>query len=257
MITEVIRPSRIRTTPTEIANALGARVREYNRRKREIFSWNQGLFLVYPPTAWIEDAPAYYHVLRRFFSVNKCQQRLELEKLQIPVPQTFATRDDASKAAEPGAKWAVRPLRTMGGQNYRLTRNPKDFEEGTEYIARLFPKVQEYRIITVFGDPVITIDKTPQPGTNMEGPINLSTAAFRSIPQSDCPLDKLDFYARFTSCPIVHNADVIAADVMLAEDGRYAVAEFNICPGLRGQNLRTVVDHIQKVGGQGAAKRPV
>lgn len=230
MLRHVLRPEGISGTPKALAQELGVQTRKWPG-----FSgtpdFDQDLFLVYPDALAVKaaDKPAY-GVCRSFFAMDKPHQRLALGAQGIPIPRTFVHKIHVAGAGE--SAWVVRPLRHSGGEHYRLTTNPLDFNEGSEYIAALFPKKREYRVIFAFGKPIIYLRKKQNEGVSAEEPWGHTNSVFQTI--NDVPGSRIaqtNCVALLSALPVIRTAHLIAVDI-LWNNGNYVVLEVNTCPGL-------------------------
>lgn len=261
----IVRPRNIGSTPRQLALRLNCMTRRYpsERNKRKGFSFLRDFLLVYPDPEYMERmdgaSTETYHQLYRFFSRNKCEQRILLRSYGLPVPDTAARkstaaswnngdgRDDRSDAEVVLSSFIVRPLRHAGGIGFRLTSDPTDFIEGQEYVQRLYPKTREYRLLYVRGELVSCLRKTVQEGTRSDAPWNHSVGAtFKTINDiANCKLAATDCLYLLKQNPIIRTAHLVAVDVLYAK-GTYVICEFNSCPGLTIENnLQKVVQHVQ------------
>jgi hypothetical protein len=147
----------------------------------------------------------------------------------------------------PNTRWVVRPLRHRAGQGYRITQDPTDHDPAREYVQELYPKRREYRIIYCMGVPIITLLKRVPENADPDGPWNHACGStFITIEDlSRSYLRHTDVYDRLSAVPVIQNAHLVAADVLLGEDNDYVVSELNFCPALTIEaNLRKVASHV-------------
>lgn len=230
MLRHVIRPEGISGTPKALAQELGVQTRKWPG-----FSgtpdFDTDLFLVYPDAINVKAADIQaYGVCRTFFAMDKAHQRQALGAQGIPIPGTFTHKSHVT--ASPSGKFVVRPMRHSGGENYRVTENMLDFNEGSEYISHLFMKKREYRIIFAFGQPLIYMRKKQNDGVGAELPWGHQNSVFQTI--SDVPgslIAQTDCVAKLTALSVIKTAHLVAADILYA-NGKYVVLELNTCPGL-------------------------
>lgn len=259
VIEYVVRPASILNTPRNLADAFKAKLLKYRNGSlvpQITPTWDSTLLLVYPPAECLDAAPDFYPELRDFFAADKCGQRRRLGKLGIPVPPTFRWKNDAAAygAAHPGAKYVVRPMRTVRGQGYDVRTDPTNFEEKVQFCSRLFPKTREYRVIFVFGTALLTIEKRVPPTLSWKDPWNHDNGATFVTISGNCSLHQSDFYGRLEGCSIIRHADIVAADVLWTDDQNaavefnspYLITEFNVCPGLGPDNRAKVVEFVNK-----------
>jgi len=149
-IRNIVRPASIYTTPKLLQETLNAkRVRKWpqaNILRRESYDFDRDLFLIYPDPAVVQvENKEKYRDLYRFFSASKPVQRGLLEQFGVStVP--FITRRDAAdelltKRYTKENTFIVRPMRHSGGRDYKVTIDPRDFEEGKEYRQCCSPNV--------------------------------------------------------------------------------------------------------------------
>ena len=165
----VIRPKHIYSTPKHIATDLACKVRSYPRpeKPKRRYVYNRDFFMVPIDPSVVINAPTHYGDMYAFSTRNKLGQRQQLAQF-VNVPRCAGSPEEAS--ALEGAQFVVRPLRHTGGIGYRVTADRHDFIPGQEYISELFPKRREYRIIFVFGQPLIVLRKKPNEGVTHDLP---------------------------------------------------------------------------------------
>jgi hypothetical protein len=237
----VVRPASISSTPRALASLLDAETRRYPSNANTRFDYQSDFFLVYPPPSHVENqgrsengqftASLSYVELHRFYSSNKFTQRALLSQAHVPTLESYSTRHEAGHA-NPG-RFVVRSLRHSGGRDYRITQDATDFIEGREYIARVYPKTAEYRLIYVLGKPLILLKKKNTNNIPPELPWNHNNgSSFRTI--NDVPSSKVarsGLITKLTAVPIIIHAHLAAVDILWSDDRPPAVCEVNTCPG--------------------------
>jgi len=275
VIRYVVRPQSILTTPRLLRNALNARRTVVNRDPRRQFSYHSDFLLTLPPIEQIEEFNSAQPIYRRrnlrqqcpdakkygttlaFYNASKHMQRQRLEQHGINVPEFFSTHADACLRLSTRAisdvfcDYVVRPLRHSQGIGYRLTRDPLDFEEGKEYISRLYPKAHEYRVIFVYGTPLITLLKRVPDDIDRDGPWN-HAAGSSFVTVTDPTKNRLrhfDVVEKLRTFDVVQTAHLVGADIMLGPDkSGYAVTELNFCPSITiPSNLERIKQHVAQV----------
>jgi hypothetical protein len=135
---------------------------------------------------------------------------------------------------------------------YRVTGDRLDFVVGQEYISELFPKRREYRIIFLFGKPLISLRKKPNEGVTDAEPWGHANSRFQTIIDvPNCRLSGTDVYDRLSAMPAVKAAHIVAADVLynVKSDPKYSVLELNFCPGVDiDANRASIVEAIRGRG---------
>jgi hypothetical protein len=244
----VVRPKAVFGTPKKITKEL----REKNPRWKLRFYPNPQKpdrrfdyrrdFLMFPVSPdHVEGFPEAFVNSVNFAHKNKLHQRKELEQY-VPVPKVSGSHAEAETLQ--GDQFVVRPLRHFGGMGYRVTSNRLDFSPGTEYISELFPKRREYRVIFLFGKPLIFMRKKPNDNVTEEAPWGHQNSFFQTINDiPGCRLSETDCVPRLSSCPAVSGAHIVAADILYNKnsEGKYSVLELNFCPGLDIDNNRARV----------------
>lgn len=217
--------------------------------------------------SWMDS----YSTARAFASASKPSQRLLLHQHGFPVPRTsfsspnpsISTSQSTDSTIEAiwfgvdrsgrdhgisSVQYIVRPLRHSGGQGYRLTNNPSDYEEGREYIQEVYPKNHEYRIIVVRGKPLLTLYKRRPETLTYEQPWNHANgSSFVTVDNPDNNrLRHTDVYERINNASgLLNNLDLVGIDVMYARRGEYVITEFNLCPAITLEhNLQKVAEHV-------------
>lgn len=246
----VIRPPSIHRTPKLLARRLNADTRRSDSL-RVNFDYERDIFLSYPHPANLTrrtgaTLAAVYRELFSFANTSKIRQRNTLRSAGVAVPDSASTHEAARELGE--GRFIVRPYRHQGGAGYRLTSDPTDFIEGTEYVQRVFPKDREYRVIYAFGDPLVTLLKRAPEGVSNELAWNHQQGAlFQTITkEKNDRLLRTDFREVMSKLPIINYGHIVAADVMWSDQHGYQVCELNMCPGLTiPQNLERIANHVQ------------
>lgn len=211
--------------------------------------------------SWMDS----YRSARAFASASKPSQRRILSDAGFPVPRTSSSSearqatdntieaiwfgvDRSGRDLELQLKYIVRPLRHSGGQGYRLTDNPSDYEEEREYIQEVYPKNHEYRIIVVRGKPLFTLYKRRPETLTYEQPWNHANgSSFVTVDNPDNNrLRHTDVYERINNASgLLNNLDLVGIDVMYARRDKYVITEFNLCPAITLEhNLQKVAEHV-------------
>jgi len=147
-----------------------------------------------------------------------------------------------------GIKYIVRPLRHRGGQGWRVTEDPDDYNSTSEYIQELYPKTHEYRVVFCRGTPLFTLLKKIDGEAPVDQPWN-HTYGSRFITVNDPENNRLrhtDVVERLKENNVIKAAHLVGVDVMYNKhDQTYAVAEFNFCPAITIEdNLAKVAQHV-------------
>jgi hypothetical protein len=239
----VVRPPTIKTTPSTLAKDLGWKTRFYPNPKLSVpFDYKRDFFMTNVHPNHVEWYPDEFQIVYGFFAGHKCSQRLNLESAGIPVPLVAAGPADVERLT--GEKFVVRPLRHSGGRDYRITDNRLDFVPGTEYISEFYPKRREYRVIFVFGKPLIWLRKKPNEGVEAEAPWGHVNSFFQTINDiPSCRLSATDCVQRLGALPVVAASHIVAADILYNQqsDRPYVVLELNMCPSLQIEGNRAKV----------------
>jgi hypothetical protein len=239
----VVRPKNIKGTPFAVAHDLGCQTRFYPNEKRvRRFDFRTDFFMVPVTQQQVTNAPDTYVDFLLFAAANKYGQRKRLEAAGIPVPRVAGSTGEASELG--GSQYVVRPLRHSRSQHYRVTENRLDFVAGKEYISELYPKRREYRVIFVFGKPLIWLRKKPNEGIDEAAPWGHLNSRFQTIHDiPNCKLTLTDCVDRLSAFAPIRGSHICAADVLYnsKEKSKYVVLELNFCPALDIDNNREKV----------------
>lgn len=244
----VVRPRAIFGTPKRLTRELRGRnirwkLRFYpNPAKPDrMFDYRRDFIMLPAKPTHVLNAPEGYEKVQAFSALNKFTQRKELSKY-VPTPKAATTTAEAAELS--GDKFVVRPLRHSGGLGYRVTEDRLDFSAGEEYISELYRKRREYRVIFLFGQPLIFLRKKPHDGITEEAPWGAENSFFQTVNDvSTCRLSGTDCVSRLMSFPVVRFSHIVAADILFNSklDPSYSVLELNFCPGLDIDNNRQKV----------------
>lgn len=244
MLKYLLHPSTIRTTPQLLATELHIKTRRWPSPSG--FQYSECFLMTYPPPEALHDHPDVYPSLAAFYRASKLSQRQHLSRSGIPVPETYGTRYEAAYAAD--GTWIVRPFRHSGGRQYRRTNSSIDFVEGQQYVSRVFPKTAEYRIVFVFGSPLVILKKqNPQhipadlPWNHLQG----CSFATLSNPQGS-HIWRCGLVGKLADVPIIKYAHICAVDVLWSDTLGPSVCEVNSCPGITiPTNLTKVATYVR------------
>lgn len=238
----IVRPNHILTTPKRLKEAFGARgVRSTNRDID--FDYQRDFLLGLPNNCF--NAPRGYAHLANLYSANKLQQRKKLQEAGFPIPPTVGC-DGWSVLGPRDMKFVVRPLRHFGGQHYRITTDRSAYDPTREYISELYPKRHEYRIITVYGKPAVTLLKRIPEGLSPELPWNHTNgSSFVTVNNPDADrLRHTNIYDIIANSQLIKCAHILAIDVLVGPRNDYVVCEVNFSPSLSIQaNINKVVEY--------------
>ena len=215
-----------------------------------------------------------YRNTRAFSTASKPGQRGILQRHGIPVPTTAsavseamalwpeAIRRSIGECANEGYftggvrgsteesrnnNFIIRPLRHSQGQGWRLTSNPTDFREGAEYVQEVYEKTSEYRVLAVFGRPLITLLKRVPEGTPANQPWNHAVGS-TFITVYNPNLNRLrhtNIFELIESTPLFKGIGLAGVDIMYKSRSDYAVSEVNLCPSLSiPSNLEEVASYV-------------
>lgn len=246
----VVRPRGILGTPRAIVEDLQEKRRFESRfypneRRRRQFDYCRDFFMTSVRPQDVVNAPENYNEVYSFWSKNKYGQRRSLIAGGINTPRTAGSLSEAAELdANSGRRFVVRPLRHSRGLGYRTTVNPLDFVPGHEYISELWPKTREYRVIFVFGNPLIWLRKKPNEGVTADLPWGHENSFFQTINDTaGCRLSQTECVQKLSNLTVIKGSHIVAADILYnrkLEHG-YAVLELNNCPSL------SIYDNRQKV----------
>lgn len=234
----VVRPRGIVGTPRLLAKDLDCPTRVYpnTHYPHRKYDYRYDFFMTPVDPAHIRHCPPEYIKAYDFMKRDKYVQRKALEFGGVPVPRTVGSHGDAwGLAFDTGLRFVVRPLRHSAGNGFRVTDNAIDFVPGQQYLSELYPKKREYRIIFVFGKPVIYLRKKPNEGVTDDLPWGHVNSTFQTINDvAGCRLSTTDCATRLGNFPVIKGAHIIAADIMWNDqaDRPYVVLELNACPAL-------------------------
>lgn len=255
----ILRPPSFGSTPK--------RLRKYFRAQGLVkvtphepisVDWNQDFFMAYPPVEMVSNAPPEYREMRALYVSDKLRQRQWLNSQGFAVPRTFTRLQQPfgiPSFTGRDHEFVVRPVRHTQGLEYRLTRDPSDFDPGCEYLSEVFPKRWEYRVILSYGKPILTLlKKFIRDPANFNMPWNHAHGAYFVTCHSYTSnrLRWTDIYDRIQASDVLSQFHIIALDVLLG-DRRvlglsrtpYAICEMNFCPSLTIQNnLEALKAHV-------------
>lgn len=230
----LVKPNKFRQTPLLLKRTLEAqKLVSYPGRYQPALDYTQDLFLAFPainryPNP-IVNVPASYASISTFYHSNKSTQR-RLIGAHLKTPESYASSNDNTSVSA----FIVRPLHHFGGHNYRITNDPNDYNPSTEYISPAFPKWREYRVFFVKGNPLLVLRKKPGPNVGTFDAWNHASGSYfqtvHDLPSS--PLTQTPFLADATTHPVLRDSHLIAADVLIDQQHRYAVTEFNFSPAI-------------------------
>jgi hypothetical protein len=253
----ILRPPSIGSTPKRLRRYFKAQgVIRIPPREDMSFDWDKDFFMAYPPIDYVNNAPDHYLEMRGLYVSNKLTQRQWLSQQGFSVPRTY-TRLGQPFGLELNSadrSYVVRPTRHTQGQGYRITRDPTDFDPQWEYLAEVFPKRWEYRIILVKGKPVITLLKKMIRSVHFNQPWNHANGSYfvNCHSYTTNRLRWTNVYDVINSSQVLQQFHIMALDVMLGDRRSlglathpYAVCEMNFCPSLTIQhNLEAVTAHV-------------
>lgn len=187
-------------------------------------------------------------VVHNFFWKNKLEQRRALSASGLPIPWTSGV----SSGEPPAGQFVTRPLRHSGGADYALT--PQLPTTGQGYTSAIFPKDREYRIIFIYGEPVVFLRKRVPEGTGSHLPWNHAVGGtFQTIndiagskPSQSGAIEAL------RSNPVIRAAHIVGVDILWRRHGQdgnpdWCVVEFNSSPALTiDGNLAKVAAFIKE-----------
>lgn len=224
----VVKPSKFRKTPLLLKRALGAqKLVSIPGRYQPALDYTRDLFLAFPQRGRypnpITNVPESYDLLSAFYTLSKHAQRGVLLQYGLKTPEAY-----------PSTHFIVRPLRHFGGHDYRITKDPSDYDSNTQYISPAFKKWREYRVLFVRGTPLVVLRKKPGPESGPFDAWNHASGSFFQTvhDRSESPLSRTSFFEDAERCCVSRDTHLVAADVFISEDFAYAVSEFNFSPAL-------------------------
>lgn len=236
----LLRPASILTTPRKLAEVLNIRkvYRYPSRRELPTFDVERDFILSWPRELSFANATELHTQLCDFYRTDKPSQRFTLAKCGVSTPEFFGGTS---------SRFVVRPLRHYGGNGFRITEDPNDYEKGAEYICPLYAKTHEYRLVYSKGKHLITLLKKVPEGTPVDTPWNHSQgSSFVTLNDwSTCRLRHTSVLEDIAKVEFLSCAHLIGVDVMYNKnDKTYAVCEVNFCPSLTIEsNLERIKDH--------------
>jgi hypothetical protein len=247
----VVRPPGMLTTPAAIAAALGCKAKKYpNPAIDRVFHYGKSFFMTNVHPGHTTGAPPEFTNVHSFFAKHKYGQRQALENAGVSVPAAFGSAAAAiahsASVTDDGLCFVIRPLRHSGGEHYRVS-DGSDLG-ANEYASVLYPKKREYRVIFVFGKPLIYLRKKPNEGVAEDAPWGHVNSKFQTINDiPNCRLSQTDCVERLSALDVVKYSHVVAADILYnsKEPQPYVVLELNMCPSLSiADNLAKVVEAV-------------
>lgn len=244
MFKYLLKSRSFRRTPVLLKHTLDARkLVSAGGRFQPALNWHRDFFMAYPPVyaGGMSNLPPSYQHLSTFWSSNKSEQRELLQSVGVLTPESHA--DQATH-------FIVRPNRHYGGHDYRITTDPNDFNPATHYVAPAFPKKREYRIVFLYGHPLILMRKKQGPNVGPFDPWNHGNGSYfqtiSSIDQCKLAADT-SFFSDIQKMVVVRDAHLIAADVM-SNGNSYAVTELNFSPSITlPDNLLRIKNYVSSV----------
>jgi hypothetical protein len=244
----VVRPHKVSTTPRILAQELGFTLRKYHNplKPNRIYDFKRDFFVALPSIVHTRNAPPEYPQAATFFGENKYRQRLMLAVSGWPVPMSAINKDRAKEME--GDRFVVRHFRHQKGEFYKVTESNQDFVEGKEYISEVFPKTREYRVIVLFGEPVVLLRKKPPEGAQPWDAWNHAhEAVFQSVKdvQGGRLAQHTDFFERLKTWSVAKGCHICAMDVLYTKK-KYVICEVNSCPSLTIDDNRAKIVEIIK-----------
>lgn len=245
----VIRHPSIHKTPGLLAEALGAKTRQWPNEQPFLPSYKNDFIFNMPEPHFLHEAQTgEWECVRKaeevfqFFRKNKPSQRAIIGTT-LPIPWTSTHRNTWNGGA---SRFVVRPLRHSKSRNYRVTDNPNDFIEGAEYVSELFFKEREYRIVYIFGYPVVVLRKRVEKDVGPELPWGFENSSFRTINDvSGSFVSRCGALEDIRRHQIIKSSHIVGVDILWRKGqnhhGEYKVLEFNSAPAL------TIEKNIEKV----------
>lgn len=256
MITHIIRPPSILSTPKRLADAISERQNHRVRTRRNLPRLRSGdsiLHLFYNDilrrnlqtlgrTQQIRDSSECPFT---FFSGSKAQQRKNIGLQEIPTVPCAYDHTDADSLPDYGHGFVVRPLRHSQGLGWRTTNSRRDFHEGREYIQSLVHKRREYRAILCRGQLQLVLRKRT-PESNPLAPWNHAQgSSFVTVDATRSNLAGSGILENLTQSHLVRNIDLVGVDIIQDNSGSTFVLEFNSCPSISIQeNVNKIAEYF-------------
>ncbi len=222
----VIRSHDFLTTPKNIKRLFNAHRTIDVSLTRRAPDWRKDFFTTYPSE--VLNADEAYRDIASFCATTKGAQRRYLHQHGIKTPENYDAHE---------GKYIVRPNRHHSGIGWRITNDQNDFNRGSEYIAPLFAKRHEYRIIFSRGIVVCTLKKAVPPSLGVDQPWNHANgSSFVTVNnEENNRLRHTSVYEDLGRLDIIRNADLTGVDVLYGKpEGApaYATLEVNFCPAM-------------------------
>lgn len=240
-----LRKPRIPARPGQIIHGSRSRLARYLRGKTwmprrlyrdpttSLFDWNTDIFLSYPEPSHVHNRPEHYDKMHEFFIANKRDQWMVLKEF-FKCPEI---KDPP---------YVVRPLRHEGGVDFEITDTlPPEDKARTHYWRSLWERSCEYRVIFVYGKPVLTLLKRVPENTPQNIPWNAGVSSFVTVHDGDN--DRLR-HSKFYECAekffAAYPFHLVAVDVLYRKQ-RHRVVEVNFSPGvLIPDNLNLLLNQL-------------
>jgi len=239
----IIRPRAILTTPKVLAERMNCRTRRVNPTTRRKYSYFRDFLLTYPPLELMDEKTRAYEPYRSIRSYASSDKRDQRRLLELPCPKEYESNQPLHPLG-----YIIRPLRHLGGRDYRWSQTAEDYNPETEYASEVFPKTHEYRVITVFGKIISVLRKRPPENALPHTAWNhLQGSSFQTVEAARCNLTHTSCLDDISNNTIVKLAHLTGIDVLLARDPwRYVICEVNFCPSLSVEsNLTEVISCVQ------------
>jgi hypothetical protein len=252
MLRYIIRHPGMMTTPRTLAEALGCKTRRWPTSRNFTPSYTRDFIFNMPHPSELREAETDIHIAQKagvvheFFWKNKLEQRRALFASGLPIPWTLGV----STTPQPEGEFVRRPLRHSGGADYALTQTP---EQSTgHYVSAIFPKSREYRVVFVYGEPLVFLRKRVPDGTGNNLPWNHSVGGTfttindvgSSMPSRCGAIDLLK------TNPVVRAAHIVGVDLLWrisSGQPEWCVLEFNSAPALTiDNNVQKIADFIKE-----------
>lgn len=237
----IIRPPGILSTPKQLRRILKAN--KTARAGSVTANWDWDFFTYYPHPSQVRNANDAYRNIYAFSSANKREQRRQIALAGIPIPQLAEVGSSQRLSrlqhertnSDTPTKYIVRPLRHMGGQGWRITEEPTDYDPLSEYVQELFPKRHEYRLLYFKGELIATLYKQVPDHLTPDMPWNHAQGSrFITVNhEENNRLRRYDVREKLNGFPIIKSAHLVGVDILLGKkkDG-YVVTELNFCPSI-------------------------